>query len=75
MAAVAMLRGLGIGRIELLSNNPAKARRLAEGGIEVVARTPVTGQVTDENEQYLSTKAARAGHHLDVDALIAAAQR
>ena len=74
-AAVAMLRGLGINRIELLSNNPTKAERLAAGGIEVVARSAVTGQVTDENEHYLRTKAARAGHHLDVDALIAAAQR
>lgn len=74
-AAVAMLRGLGISRIELLSNNPTKAGQLSAAGIEVVQCTPVTGQVTLENEQYLRTKAARAGHHLDVDALIAAAQR
>lgn len=74
-AAVAMLRGLGIARIELLSNNPSKAARLSAAGIEVVQCSPVTGQVTCENEQYLRTKAARAGHHLDVDALIAAAQR
>ena len=74
-AAVAMLRGLGITRIELLSNNPTKAERLAQGGIEVVGRSAVTGEVTAQNEQYLRTKAARAGHHLDVDALIAAAQR
>jgi GTP cyclohydrolase II len=74
-AAVAMLRGLGIGRIELLSNNPTKAAHLSAAGIEVVQCSPVTGEVTLENEQYLRTKAARAGHHLDVDALIAAAQR
>ena len=74
-AAVAMLQGLGIARIELLSNNPSKAARLSAAGIEVVQCTPVTGQVTCENEHYLRTKAARAGHHLDVDALIAAAQR
>jgi len=74
-AAVAMLHGLGIARIELLSNNPSKAARLSAAGIEVVQCSPVTGQVTCENEHYLRTKAARAGHHLDVDALIAAAQR
>ena len=74
-AAVAMLQGLGISRIELLSNNPSKAARLSAAGIEVVQCSPVTGEVTCENEQYLRTKAARAGHHLDVDALIAAAQR
>jgi GTP cyclohydrolase II len=74
-AAVAMLKGLGIERIELLSNNPSKAARLSAAGIEVVQCTAVTGQVTCENEHYLRTKAARAGHHLDVDSLIAAAQR
>lgn len=74
-AAAAMLRALGIGRVELLSNNPTKARRLAEAGITVTGCSPVTGEVTDENEQYLRTKARRAGHLLDVDALIAAAQR
>lgn len=74
-AAVAMLRGLGIGRIELLSNNPTKAAHLTAAGIEVVRTAAVTGEVTAENEGYLRTKAARAGHHLDVDALIAAAQR
>ena len=32
---------------------------------------PVTGRITTDNEAYLRTKAARAGHALDVDALIA----
>ena len=73
--AAAMLKALGITRIELLSNNPTKAERLAAAGITVSRRSAVTGEVTDENEQYLRTKAARAGHVLDVDALIAAAQR
>lgn len=74
-AAVAMLAALGIERIELLSNNPTKAARLSAGGITVTGCSPVTGEVTDENEHYLRTKASRAGHLLDVDALIAAAQR
>ncbi|APP79202.1 GTP cyclohydrolase II RibA [Xanthomonas hortorum] len=73
-SAVAMLRGLGIGRIRLLTNNPAKAERLRAAGIGVEDRIPVTGDITPENEQYLRTKAARAGHALDVDALILAAQ-
>ena len=74
-AAAAMLRALGIARVELLSNNPTKAQRLTAAGIEVAACSAVTGEVTEQNEQYLRTKAARAGHLLDVDALIAAAQR
>lgn len=73
-SAVAMLRALGVQRIQLLTNNPTKVQRLRNAGIEVVGCVPVTGEITAENEQYLRTKAARAGHHLDVDALIMAAQ-
>lgn len=73
-SAVAMLRGLGIARIRLLTNNPAKVERLRAAGVEVIDRVPVTGEITLENEQYLRTKAARAGHLLDVDALILASQ-
>ena len=73
-SAVAMLQGLGVRRVQLLSNNPTKAQRLRNAGIEVVDCVPVTGDITAENEQYLRTKAERAGHLLDVDALIQAAQ-
>ncbi|MBO9875251.1 MULTISPECIES: GTP cyclohydrolase II RibA [Xanthomonas] len=73
-SAVAMLRGLGIGRVRLLTNNPNKAERLRAAGIEVTERIPVTGTITAENEGYLRTKAARAGHALDVDALLRAAR-
>ncbi|MET0289457.1 MAG: GTP cyclohydrolase II RibA [Pseudoxanthomonas sp.] len=73
-AAAAMLRLLGITRIKLLSNNPSKVDRLRAVGVEVVDREPVVGTITAENEQYLRTKAARAGHALDVDALIHASR-
>lgn len=73
-SAVAMLHGLGVQRIQLLTNNPTKAQRLRNAGIDVVDCIPVTGEITAENEQYLRTKAERAGHHLDVDALILASQ-
>ncbi|CCP13390.1 GTP cyclohydrolase II [Stenotrophomonas maltophilia SKK35] len=73
-SAVAMLHGLGIARVALLSNNPTKAQRLRNAGIEVLDCIPVTGEITAENEHYLRTKADRAGHMLDVDALIQAAQ-
>ncbi|MCI2262040.1 GTP cyclohydrolase II RibA [Xanthomonas indica] len=73
-SAVAMLRGLGIRRVRLLTNNPNKAERLRAAGIEVTERIPVTGTITAENEGYLRTKAARAGHALDVDALLRAAR-
>ena len=73
-SAVAMLRALGVQRIQLLTNNPTKVQHLRKAGIEVVGCVPVTGEITAENEHYLRTKAERAGHHLDVDALIMAAQ-
>ena len=50
------------------------SQRLRNAGIEVLDCIPVTGEITAENEHYLRTKADRAGHLLDVDALIQAAQ-
>lgn len=70
-AAVAMLRELGIGSVELLTNNPSKIAALQEAGIEVRGRTPVLGAVTAENQNYLVTKAVRAGHLLDWPAIAA----
>ena len=70
--AAAMLQALGIDAVRLLSNNPSKAERLRAAGIEVVERLPLAGAVTAENEGYLRTKAARAGHAIDVDAMIRA---
>lgn len=68
-AAVAMLLALGYTRIDLMTNNPTKIAHLRAGGIEVVGRTPAPGEVTEQNRNYLRTKAARAGHMIDVDAL------
>lgn len=72
-AAIAMLKGLGVASIDLLTNNPAKQAFLSVAGIEVVRRTPVLGIVTPENRDYLRTKATRSGHVIDLDSLIKAA--
>ncbi|EAU42421.1 GTP cyclohydrolase [Fulvimarina pelagi HTCC2506] len=71
-AAVAMLSALGVTSVELLTNNPNKAAFLQKAGITVSRRTAVLGEVTNENRYYLTTKAERAGHSLDI-ALIASA--
>jgi GTP cyclohydrolase II len=71
-AAVAMLRLLDISRVAVYTNNPTKIAGLKLGGIEVEARTAVTGRVTAENENYLRTKTLRAGHMLDLETLVAA---
>ena len=70
-AAAAMLSGLDIARIDLLTNNPRKIAFLRACGIDVVERTSVTGSLTAENENYLKTKAARAGHMIDIASLVA----
>lgn len=63
-AAAQMLRDLGVPRVRLLTNNPAKIRSLAEYGIEVVERVPLPPQPTPDNIAYLRTKRDRMGHLL-----------
>lgn len=57
-----MLHRLGIRRVRLMTNNPAKIAILTSQGIDVVERVPLhTGQ-TACNARYLATKAAKSGH-------------
>ncbi|MBD3898286.1 GTP cyclohydrolase II RibA [Halomonas sp. ML-15] len=64
-AAVDMLGALEIQRIQMLTNNPQKIVALEAGGIEVVERQALYGQLNDHNRRYLSAKAERSGHLLD----------
>jgi GTP cyclohydrolase II len=63
--AARMLRTLGVTRVRLLTNNPAKLDGLTKAGIEVVGRIPLQGPVNADNRRYLTAKATRAGHKLD----------
>ena len=63
-AAATMLRNLGITRIRLLTNNPAKVAGLAAHGIEVTGRLSHAIAANGENDAYLQTKARRFGHLL-----------
>jgi 3,4-dihydroxy 2-butanone 4-phosphate synthase/GTP cyclohydrolase II len=63
--AAQMLRDLGVTRVRLMTNNPAKADALRAGGVEVVARVPMPTAVTPENLRYLRTKRDRMGHLLE----------
>ncbi len=63
-AAAAMLRQLGIVRIRLLTNNPAKVAGLSAYGIEVASRLSHAIAANGENDSYLETKARRFGHLL-----------
>jgi GTP cyclohydrolase II len=64
-AAHEMLAALDIPRIELLTNNPEKVKALRAAGIDVASRRALFGQITDQNRDYLRTKANRHGHLLD----------
>ena len=63
-AAATMLRSLGILRVRLLTNNPAKIASLGAHGIEVAGRLGLSIAANGENDGYLETKARRFGHLL-----------
>jgi 3,4-dihydroxy 2-butanone 4-phosphate synthase/GTP cyclohydrolase II len=60
--AAAILGELGLTRVRLMTNNPAKVAALEAAGIDVVERVPVTAIPNPENSSYLQTKIARLGH-------------
>lgn len=62
--AYEMLDQLGVSRILLLTNNPAKVEALQRAGVKVTGRQAIYGEITDQNLRYLHTKAQRHGHWL-----------
>jgi 3,4-dihydroxy 2-butanone 4-phosphate synthase/GTP cyclohydrolase II len=64
--AALILNDLEISSIRLLTNNPQKIQRLEALGIKVTQRIPVKPTVNAENANYLSTKAQRLNHILDI---------
>jgi GTP cyclohydrolase II len=60
--AAAMLRGLGIDRVQLLTNNPNKVSGLEAAGIQVVERVPHRMAANPHNADYLATKRRKSGH-------------
>jgi GTP cyclohydrolase II len=65
-AAAAVLHELGIERLRLISNNPAKLAGLQAQGIEIVERVPLQPTLNPTNAPYLRTKVLKMGHLLDV---------
>jgi 3,4-dihydroxy 2-butanone 4-phosphate synthase / GTP cyclohydrolase II len=63
-AASLILRGLGVTRVRLLTNNPDKLAALEQAGLEVVERVPLVDEPGPENVRYLRTKQERLGHLL-----------
>jgi GTP cyclohydrolase II len=67
-AAAQMLHALEVPRLALLTNNPDKAAQLSAHGLEVVERVPTAVHLTASNRRYLSAKADRGSHALELGA-------
>ena len=65
--AAAMLKQLGITRVRLMTNNPAKIAALGAAGLEVVSAQRILGRKTDHNVRYLATKRDRSGHMIEIE--------
>ncbi len=59
-----ILKSLGFSSVRLLTNNPAKIAMMEKNGITVTERVPLKVGHTDQNRDYLATKAAKSGHLL-----------
>jgi GTP cyclohydrolase II/3,4-dihydroxy 2-butanone 4-phosphate synthase/GTP cyclohydrolase II len=60
--AAAVLRDLGVRRVALMTNNPAKVQGLADEGIEVTERVAIKAEPNLHNAEYLAVKARKLGH-------------
>jgi 3,4-dihydroxy 2-butanone 4-phosphate synthase/GTP cyclohydrolase II len=59
-----ILADLGIARLRLITNNPAKYRGLEGHGLQIVDRVALPTITTPHNVRYLRTKRDRMGHQL-----------
>ena len=66
-AGAAVLLDLGLDRVRLLTNNPAKVAGLRASGVEVEQVLPIEVGRTEENAGYLHTKAVAMGHLLTLE--------
>ncbi|HEV8228710.1 MAG TPA: GTP cyclohydrolase II, partial [Candidatus Limnocylindria bacterium] len=64
-AAASALQDLGIQKVRLMTNNPAKILGLEMHGIDVVERVPLETIPNEINAPYLRAKASKMGHLLD----------
>jgi 3,4-dihydroxy 2-butanone 4-phosphate synthase/GTP cyclohydrolase II len=63
----AILAELGVRRMRLLSNNPAKRAGLSGHGLEIVGNVPLLTKAHRDNVAYLETKQQRMGHELRLE--------
>jgi 3,4-dihydroxy 2-butanone 4-phosphate synthase/GTP cyclohydrolase II len=61
-----IFRDLGLWKVRVLSNNPAKIRALEQCGLEVVERVALEVQPAEAAIRYLRTKKEKMGHLINV---------
>jgi len=61
-----ILRELGLGKLELITNNPVKRAGLEGYGLTIVRNIPIVIEPNQYNEFYLKTKKDKMGHFLDL---------
>lgn len=59
-----ILRSLGVGKMRLITNNPAKRIGLESYGLEITEVVPIETTPNEHNKQYLKTKKEKMGHIL-----------
>lgn len=61
-----ILSDLGVKKISLMTNNPAKYGGLEGYDLEIVDRVPLCSKALEENIEYLRTKKEKLGHFLEL---------
>ena len=62
-----ILSYLGVKKIKLMTNNPAKRAGLGGYGLEIVETVPIQIEPNQHNKEYLLTKLNKMGHKLDIN--------
>ncbi len=62
--AITILNDLGVRKINLLTNNPAKLNAFVNSNIQIIERIPLEIKPREQNYHYLLTKKQRFGHEL-----------
>ncbi|MEX0928841.1 MAG: bifunctional 3,4-dihydroxy-2-butanone-4-phosphate synthase/GTP cyclohydrolase II [Balneolales bacterium] len=61
-----ILRSLGVRKLRLITNNPAKRIGLQGYGLELVENVAIETEANPDNQRYLETKRDRMGHELTI---------
>ena len=61
-----ILYDLGVRSMRLMTNNPTKRAGIEGYGLSIVEQVPLSIEANEENRDYLSAKASRLGHQMDL---------